>query len=110
MKTQLLPFTLLITTVAGLLLMAQPTLAQLSTYDSDPSLTTTGNGNPMPSGDLGSIDPLQVMQLLNNAAGTANPDQQDQQIDSAAAAYKAQQTQRFQQPQPTSRNIVPGNN
>jgi hypothetical protein len=110
MKKQLLLATkLIITAVVGSLLMAQPTLAQLGTYDSDPSLETPDNNNPFSQGNTNDFNPLELIHRANFGTATWNAEQQDQKLDSEAAKFRNQQQQLFQQ-KPTSGTSQPTNN
>jgi hypothetical protein len=113
MKKPFLPLTkLTVAIIAGIgfapLLVAQPSLADytLDNSNSFPSINSDNNSNPLSPGN-GSSD-FNMMDLIHRANfGTVNwnDSEQNQKLDDAAAAFKKQQEQRFQNPQ---KNATPG--
>ncbi|MEH1840509.1 MAG: hypothetical protein V7L20_17515 [Nostoc sp.] len=100
---------LIVATVAGIsfasLLMAQPSLAQISSpTDAFPSNSTTDqNTDPFSRSNSDNFNMFDLIHRANFGTLNWNSDQQNQQLDSAAAAFKARQQNliRGQQQQPT---------
>jgi hypothetical protein len=102
MKKPFLQFTkLLVLTTAGIsfasLLIAQPSSAQISSpTDAFPSNNTTDqNTNPF-SPNSGNFNPLDLIHRANFGTLNWNYEQQNEQLDSAAAAFKARQQKLIQ--------------
>ncbi|BAZ30705.1 hypothetical protein NIES4074_31670 [Cylindrospermum sp. NIES-4074] len=97
---------LFLTTIAGIsfasLLTAQPTLAQLSTVDSNTSIDPQGSSNPLGNVNSGDFNMLDLVHRANFGNINWNAAEQNQKLDSAATEFKAKQQQRIQgQQQPT---------
>ena len=98
-----------VATVAGIsfasLLMAQPSSAQISSpSDSFPSNSTTDqNTDPFSRSNSDNFNMFDLIHRANFGTLNWNSDQQNEQLDSAAAAFKARQQNliRGQQQQPT---------
>ncbi|WGV26960.1 hypothetical protein [Halotia branconii] len=91
----------------GSLLIAQPSLAQLNQVDTFPgSSTTDQNTDPFysPSGNLNMFD---VIHRANFGNFNWNPEQQNQQLNSAAEQFKAEQNRRLQNQQQQEGQVVP---
>jgi hypothetical protein len=115
MKSPFLPVRkIIVATIAGMsfasLLGVSPTLADpnqpFGTLESDRnSNTLSGNGSD--------FNPLSLMHTLQNSNTQWNAEQQNQQLDPAIAAFKAEQ-QKLLQPQlqqnPGTSAIIPGQN
>ncbi|MBN3894667.1 MAG: hypothetical protein HWQ41_05180 [Nostoc sp. NOS(2021)] len=97
MKKPFLQITrLFVTTVAGIsfasLLMAQPSSAQSSPADAFPSTSTTDqNTDPFSRSNSDNFNMLDLVHRANFGTLNWNSDQQNQELDSAAAAFKARQ-------------------
>ncbi|MBD2569487.1 hypothetical protein [Anabaena lutea] len=106
MKRPFLPVhKILVATFAGIsfasVLVAQPSLA-------DPnqpfgSLESDRNTNSL-SGNGSGFDMLDVIHRANFGINNFNPEQQNQQLDDAAAAFKARQDKLLQTPQQPASN------
>ncbi|MCC5622928.1 hypothetical protein [Nostoc sp. CHAB 5715] len=100
---------LIVATVAGIsfasLIMAQPSSAQISSpADSFPSNSTTDqNTDPFSRTNSDNFNMFDLIHRANFGTLNWNSDQQNQQLDSAAAAFKARQQKLIQgqQQQPT---------
>ena len=100
---------LIVATVAGIsfasLLMAQPSSAQISSpSDAFPSNSTTDqNTDPFSRSNSDNFNMFDLIHRANFGTLNWNSDQQNEQLDSAAAAFKARQQNliRGQQQQPT---------
>ncbi|MEH1938497.1 MAG: hypothetical protein V7L14_33300 [Nostoc sp.] len=97
MKKPFLQITrLFVATVAGIsfasLLMAQPSSAQSSPADAFPSTSTTDqNTDPFSRSNSDNFNMLDLVHRANFGTLNWNSDQQNQELDSAAAAFKARQ-------------------
>ncbi|MDF5734578.1 MULTISPECIES: hypothetical protein [unclassified Nostoc] len=98
MKKPFLQITrLFVTTVAGIsfasLLMAQPSSAQISNpSDAFPSNSTTDqNTDPFSRSNSDNFNMFDLIHRANFGTLNWNSDQQNQELDSAAAAFKARQ-------------------
>ncbi|NJR76784.1 MAG: hypothetical protein HC773_31115 [Scytonema sp. CRU_2_7] len=103
MKKPLLPLAKLVfATVAGIgcasLLMAQPTLAQLSTVDSFPGADSNQNNNadPFSRGGNSDFNMFNLIHQANFGSLNWNPEQQNQQLDEATLEFKKRQQQAIQ--------------
>lgn len=113
MKKQILPvIKLFVATVAGIgfssLLIAQPSSAQISPVDAFPSGTTTDqNTDPFSRNNSGNLDMFDLIHRSKFGTFNWNSDEQNQQLDSAAAAFKARQ-QKLLQGQQQPGQATPG--
>ncbi|MBG1239776.1 hypothetical protein [Nostoc sp. NZL] len=106
---------LFVATVAGIsfasLLMAQPSSAQVSPADSFPSNSTTDqNTDPFSRTNSDNFNMFDLIHRANFGTLNWNSDQQNEQLDSAAAAFKARQEkliQGQQQATPRSPLVIP---
>ena len=101
MKKSFLSVTKLFVAVASIsfasLLMAQPSLAELGSVDSSSdNLNQSTDPFSRNSGDFNMFD---LIHRANFGTSVWNADQQNQQLDSAAAEFKAKQQQQFQSQQ-----------
>ncbi|MDZ8050611.1 MAG: hypothetical protein RMX68_021545 [Aulosira sp. ZfuVER01] len=103
MKKPLLPLAKLVfTTVAGMgcasLLMAQPSLAQLSNVDSFPGADSNQNNNtdPLSSGGNSDFNMFNLIHRANFGGFNWNTEQQNQQLDEATLEFKKRQQQAIQ--------------
>jgi hypothetical protein len=107
MKQTFLPITrLFLATLAGIsftsLLVAQPSLAQLNSVDANTSIDPQGNSNPLSNSNSGNFDFTDLIHRANFGNIYWNDEAQNQQLDSAAAGFRAKQQQLFQgKQQPT---------
>ncbi|WP_138501481.1 hypothetical protein [Nostoc sp. PA-18-2419] len=99
---------LFVATVAGIsfasLLLAQPSSAQIaSPTDPFPSTSTTDqNTDPFSRSNSDNFNMFDLIHRANFGTLNWNPDQQNQQLDSAAAAFKARQQKLIQGQQQTT--------
>ncbi|MEH2293421.1 hypothetical protein [Nostoc sp.] len=97
MKKPFLQITrLFVATVAGIsfasLLMAQPSSAQVSPADAFPSTSTTDqNTDPFSRSNSDNFNMFDLIHRANFGTLNWNSDQQNEELDSAAAAFKARQ-------------------
>ncbi|MBD2561672.1 MULTISPECIES: hypothetical protein [Nostoc] len=106
---------LFVATVAGIsfasLLMAQPSSAQVSPADSFPSNSTTDqNTDPFSRTNSDNFNMFDLIHRANFGTLNWNSDQQNEQLDSAAAAFKARQEKLIQDQQqatPRSPLVIP---
>jgi hypothetical protein len=97
MKKPLLQISrLFVATVAGIsfasLLMAQPSSAQVSPTDAFPSNSTTDqNTDPFSRSNSDNFNMFDLIHRANFGTLNWNSDQQNEQLDSAAEAFKARQ-------------------
>jgi hypothetical protein len=92
---------LFVATVAGIsfasLLMAQPSSAQVSPTDAFPSNNTTDeNTDPFSRTNSDNFNMFDLIHRANFGTLNWNSDQQNEQLDSAAAAFKARQQKLIQ--------------
>lgn len=92
---------LFVATVAGIsvtsLLIAQPSSAQVSPADALPSSGTTDqNTDPFSPANSGNFDMFNLIHRAKFGTLNWNTDEQNQQLDSAAAAFKARQEKLLQ--------------
>ncbi|MEH2072710.1 MAG: hypothetical protein V7K47_31940 [Nostoc sp.] len=99
---------LFVATVAGIsfasLLLAQPSSAQIaSPTDPFPSTSTTDqNTDPFSRSNSDNFNMFDLIHRANFGTLNWNPEQQNQQLDSAAAAFKARQQKLIQGQQQTT--------
>lgn len=107
---------LFVATVAGIsfasLLMAQPSSAQISSpADAFPSNSTTDqNTDPFSRSNSDNFNMFDLIHKANFGTFNWNSDQQNEQLDSAAAAFKARQQKLIQGQQratPSSPLVIP---
>jgi hypothetical protein len=117
MKKPFLPITkLFVATVAGVsfasLLMAQPSSAQISSpTDAFPTNNSTDqNTDPFSRTNSDNFNMFDLIHRANFGSLNWNSDQQNEQLDSAAAAFKARQQRRIQgqqqQANPSSPTLI----
>ncbi|NMG21242.1 hypothetical protein [Brasilonema bromeliae] len=106
MKIPFLPFKqLFVLTVAGLsfasLLLPQPSLAEPSSRNILQDLNSQQNNDPLSprSDEVNNMGMFGLMHRLQQGNATWNPNEQNQQLNDAAAAFKQKQQQLFQQNQ-----------
>ncbi|QSJ18234.1 hypothetical protein JYQ62_05290 [Nostoc sp. UHCC 0702] len=113
MKKPFFPVTkLLVATVAGIsvtsLLIAKPSLAQVNQTDTFPSDSTTDqNTDPFSRANSDNFSMFDLIHRAKFGNLNWNSDEQNQQLDSAAAAFKARQ-QRLLQGEQQQGQVVPG--
>ncbi|MEA5502480.1 hypothetical protein VB735_05030 [Halotia wernerae UHCC 0503] len=110
MKKPFFPFSRLV--IAGIgfasLFIAQPSLAQLNQVDAFPSGSTTDqNTDPFYRPNSGNLNMFDLMHRANFGSFNWNPDQKNQQLNSAAEQFKAEQNKRLQNQQQQGQ-VVPG--
>ncbi|MCC5641420.1 hypothetical protein LC607_00285 [Nostoc sp. CHAB 5824] len=106
---------LFVATVAGIsfasLLMAQPSSAQVSPADAFPNNSTTDqNTDPFSRSNSDNFNMFDLIHKANFGTLNWNPEQQNEQLDSAAAAFKARQQNLIrgqQQATPGSPLVIP---
>jgi hypothetical protein len=107
---------LFVATVAGIsfasLLIAQPSSAQVSPTDAFPSNSTTDqNTDPFSRSNSDNFNMFDLIHRANFGTFNWNSDQQNEQLDSAAAAFKARQQKLIQgqqqQATPSSPLVIP---
>ncbi len=107
---------LIVATLAGIsfasLLMAQPSSAQVSPVDAFPSNSTTDqNTDPFSRSNSDNFNMFDLIHRANFGTLNWNSDQQNEQLDSAAAAFKARQQKLIQgqqqQATPSSPLVIP---
>lgn len=105
------PFFRLVVTGIGFasLLIAQPSLAQLNQTDTFPSGSTTDqNTDPFNRPASGDFNMFDLIHRANFGSFNWNPDQHNQQLNSAAEQFKAEQNRRLQNQQQQQGQAVPG--
>ncbi|MBD2727558.1 hypothetical protein H6G96_14785 [Nostoc sp. FACHB-892] len=107
---------LFVATVAGIsfasLLIAQPSSAQVSPTDAFPSNSTTDqNTDPFSRSNSDNFNMFDLIHRANFGTLNWNSDQQNEQLDSAAEAFKARQQKLIQgqqqQATPSSPLVIP---
>ncbi len=103
---------LFVATVAGIsfasLLMAQPSSAQVSPADAFPSNSTTDqNTDPFSRTNSDNFNMFDLIHKANFGTLNWDSDQQNEQLDSAAAAFKARQQKLIQGQQQQATPISP---
>ncbi len=92
----------------GSLLIAQPSLAQLNQVDAFPGGSTTDqNTDSFSRPNSGDLNMFDLIHRANFGNFNWNPDQQNQQLNSAAEQFKAEQNKRYQNQQQQGQ-VVPG--
>lgn len=115
MKKPFLPLTKLSVAIAAgigftsLLLAAQPSLADSSLGNSFPGTNQEGNNNNPLSPGNSDFNMFDLIHRANFGPINWDANQQDQKLDDAAAAFKKQQEQRFQNPQKNATPVSPSN-
>ncbi|MDF2387312.1 hypothetical protein JMG10_38035 [Nostoc ellipsosporum NOK] len=113
MKKSFFPVTkLLVATVAGIsvssLLIAKPSLAQVNPTDAFPSGSTTDqNTDPFSRANSDNFNMFDLIHRAKFGNLNWNYDEQNQQLDSAAAVFKAKQQQLLQGQQQQGQ-VIPG--
>jgi hypothetical protein len=114
MKKPFLPLTkLTVALIAGIgfapLLVAQPSLADTTLGSPFPSTNSEGNNNNPLSPGNSDFNMFDLIHRANFGTVNWNDSEQNQKLDDAAAAFKKQQQQRFQNPQKNATPALPSN-
>lgn len=112
MKRPFLPIhKILIATLTGIsfasFLVAEPSLADLTQPYS--TLNSDNNSNPLMENGSASFDPLSVIHRAKFGILNWNTEEENQQLDDAAAAFRARQNQLFQGQQQQNPNSPTAN-